>query len=96
MDVIHLRLTTAVVVNLAAIFMIGCATPEPVIDVRTVNVAVPVPCREPVPTRPDMPTEALEHRPTLDQFVAAAIAEIELREGYELQLMTALRACTAP
>lgn len=79
---------------LLAALLAGCATPEPVIDVRTVNVAVPVPCREPVPDRPDMPTEALEHRPTLDAFVAASIAEIEIREGYELELRTALEGCT--
>lgn len=94
MFAVNPRVTTTVVANILAIVISGCATPEPVIDVRTVNVAVPVPCREPVPDRPAMPTEALEHRPTLDAFVAAAIAEIELREGYELELRTALEGCT--
>jgi hypothetical protein len=83
---------------LLAALLTGCATaaPEPIIDVRTVNIAIPVPCREAIPDRPAMPTEALIHRPTLDEFIAAAIAEIELREGYEGQLRAALVACTAP
>ena len=71
----------------------GCAAPEPRIEVRTVNVAVPVPCIEPVPERPGMPTESLAPGVTLDGFVAATQAEIELREGYEDQLRTALDNC---
>ena len=43
---------------------------------------VPVECREPVPDRPVMPTEAL--------------AEIDRREGYEVRLRAALQICTAP
>ena len=76
----------------------GCATtaPEPVIQIRTVNVAVPVPCREPIPDRPAMPTESLTTKPDLDTFIAAAVSEIDLREAYEGQLSTALKACTAP
>ena len=74
----------------------GCAAQEPRIEVRTVNVAVPVPCDEPVPERPAMPTEALAHRPDLDTFVATVAAEIDVREGYEGQLRTALGNCRAP
>lgn len=75
----------------------ACATPpEPVIDVRTVRVAVPVPCREPVPPRPDMPLDSYSAAAGLDGFVAAALAEREVREGWEGELLTALRACTAP
>ena len=81
---------------LAALALAGCAAPEPKIDVRTVSVAVPVACREPVPDRPAMPTDALPKRAGLDAFVQAATAEIELREGYESQLRTALTACTKP
>lgn len=87
--------TASILVAACACLASACATkPEPIIDVRTVNVAVPVPCRETVPERPSMPTETLPEQPTLDQFVAAATAEIELREGYEGQLRTALVACT--
>ena len=57
---------------------------------------VPVVCQETEPVRPVMPTEALALDTTLDAFVAAAIAELERREGYEGQLRAALAACTAP
>ena len=82
----------------AALIQAGCATapePEPAIDVRTVNVAVPVPCREPVPDKPSFPMDGLRPGTSLNQFVSAALAERLVRAGYELQLETALRACTA-
>ena len=79
----------------AAVIQIGCATtPEPAIDVRTVNVAVPVPCREPVPAKPSFPMDGLRPGTSLNQFVSAALAERLVRSGYEIQLETALRACT--
>lgn len=81
----------------AALIQVGCATaPEPKIDVRTINVAVPVPCHEPVPDRPSFPMDGLKPGTPLNQFVSAALAERLIRDGYELQLETALRACTEP
>ena len=81
----------------AALIQFGCATaPEPVIDVRTVNVAVPVPCREPVPDKLAFPMDDLRPGTSLNQFVSAALAERLVRSGYEIQLETALRACTSP
>lgn len=77
----------------------GCAAtpaPEPVIEVRTVNVAVPVPCTAPMPARPDMPTDTLRPGAPLDDVIAAALAEIDLREGYEGELRAALRGCVTP
>ncbi|MBX9936069.1 MAG: hypothetical protein K2Y10_05705 [Burkholderiaceae bacterium] len=74
----------------------GCAAKPPVVEVQQVKVPVPVACKEPVPERPVMPTEGLSPPVTLDSFVQAAMAEIERREGYEQQLLTGLRACTAP
>ena len=71
----------------AAAVLAGCSTCEPV------KVPVPVPCRVAMPQRPQMPTEALDADVSLDDFVAAAAAEIERREGYELQLRAALQAC---
>ncbi len=66
--------------------------------VQTVEMQVPMPvaCGEPVPGRPAMPTDALRPGATLDDFARAAMAEIERREGYEDQLLTALEACRAP
>lgn len=61
-----------------------------------VRVPVPIECREEVPERPQMPTERLQQGGGLDDFVRAATAEIERREGYELRLRAALQACTKP
>ena len=56
----------------------------------------PVPCREPVPAKPSFPMDGLRPGTSLNQFVSAALAERLVRDGYQLQLETALRACTAP
>ena len=77
----------------AAAALAGCAA-QPAGRVQHVHVPVPVACRESEPPRPAIPTEALAADVTLDAFVAAAIAEIERREGYEVQLRAALAACT--
>lgn len=66
-----------------------------VTPMRSVRVPVPVECRAEVPLRPAMPTEGLSQGVDLDRFVAASLAEIELREGYEGELRTALESCAA-
>lgn len=77
-----------------AIAVAGCSTPGPALTVR---VPVPVACQEAMPARPAMPTDALQPGQTsLHSFVRAAQAEIERREGYELQLRTALANCITP
>lgn len=76
-----------------ALALAGCET-VPRVEIQRVNVAVPVECKEPVPSRPAMPTEALQLGANTDQFVQAAQAEIERREGYEVQLRAALAVCT--
>lgn len=73
----------------------GCET-VPMVEIQRVNVAVPVACSEKEPDRPVMPTEALRPGATVDQFAQAAMAEIERREGYEVQLVVALAICTKP
>ena len=74
------------------LLLTACGT-NPV--VTTVKVPVPVACQEKTPDRPAMPTEGFTEKPALDEYVRAARAEIERREGYEGQLRTALDACTA-
>lgn len=89
------RLVLAIVLLVAVgLVLPGCSTVPP--QIQTVKVAVPVECREPVPDRPAMPTEGLAAGADLDASVAALLAEIELREGYEVRLRTALDACTRP
>jgi len=82
------------VLILVALLLPGCATkPQPVTPPR---VAVPVACQESMPERPEMPTDQLALDATVDQYIQAAEAEIQRREGYEQQLATALQACRKP
>jgi hypothetical protein len=71
----------------------GCAGAP---QIQEVKVPVPVECREQVPARPVMPTDALSPADTLDRKTSAALAEIDLREGYEGKLLTALQGCVKP
>lgn len=61
--------------------------------IQTVKVPVPVECTVDMPARPAMPTEMLSPGVDLDRFSASALAEIELREGYEGELRAALAEC---
>lgn len=71
----------------------GCST----FTARTVTEKpIPVECREKVPARPAMPTDAFITEPPLDQWVKAVDAEIIIRDAYEVQLRTALAICTTP
>ena len=79
---------------IAACALSACGTSRNHVEIQRVNVAVPAECKEPVPARPVMPTEALRPGATVDQFAQAAMAEIERREGYEVQLVAALEVCT--
>lgn len=81
----------------AAVLLAGCgATPPARVEIQQVKVAVPVPCDEPEPERPNMPTKRLAGDADVDSYVQAAAAEIERREGYEIQLRTALANCKLP
>ncbi|AVS68116.1 hypothetical protein C8245_22830 [Paracidovorax avenae] len=80
----------------AGALLAGCTTAPPRVEVQRVNVPVPVECQEPVPARPVMPTDALRRGATVDDFARAAMAELQRRDGYEGQLLTALEACRAP
>lgn len=81
---------------IAACALSACGTRGNHVEIQRVNVAVPVACQEKEPERPVMPTEALKPGATVDQFTQAAQAEIERREGYEVQLVAALAICTRP
>lgn len=81
----------------AAVLLAGCgAAPPARVEIQQVKVAVPVPCDEPEPERPNMPTEHLPGGADVDMYVQAAGAELERREGYEIQLRTALANCKQP
>lgn len=86
---IRLRLAAFV----AAAALAGCGSTQQLVEVP---VPVPVECREKSPPRPAMPTDGLLPTDSLDRKVKAMMAEIELREGYEIELVTALGNCTKP
>ncbi|MDM0011997.1 hypothetical protein QTH87_06030 [Variovorax sp. J22P168] len=76
----------------AMVAVSGCVTTSGAV----VKIPVPVECRVQTPSRPAMPTELLVPGLALDRFAASALAEIEIREGYELELRAVVDACTAP
>lgn len=86
---------SAIVCIAACAILAACETQKRV-EVQRVNVAIPVECREPIPDRPAMPTEGLEPGAAPLVLLRAALAEIDRREGYEIQLRTALDNCKRP
>lgn len=83
---------TRIATALAALFFLsGCAANK---AVETVTITLP--CRVAIPARPVMPTESLSVDVDLDTFISSAVAEIERREGYEIELRAALEACQSP
>lgn len=81
----------------AAVLLAGCGSvPSARVEIQQVKVAVPVPCDESEPERPNMPTEQLQADADVHMYVQAAGAEIERREGYEAELRTALANCKRP
>lgn len=80
-----------------AVLLAGCgAAPPARVAIQQVKLAVPVPCDEPEPERPNMPTEQLPAGADVDMYIQAAGAELERREGYETELRAALANCKRP
>lgn len=84
-----------VAILLGALALAGCSS-VPRVEIQEVKVPVPVECREPIPDRPSMPTEALAADADPYDLLRAALAEIDRREGYEVRLLAALMACAMP
>lgn len=82
------RIATALA---ALLFLSGCAANKAVEP-----VTITLPCRVTIPARPIMPTESISVDVDLDTFISSAVAEIERREGYEIELRAALEACQSP
>ena len=54
---------------------------------------IPTACVSSVPARPDMPTERLSSADALDKIMQAALAEIDVRRAYRLDMRAALVGC---
>ena len=78
---------------LAVSMITGCQSLKQTQEVKT---AIPIVCQATEPQRPVMPTDSLTSDSSLDSFIQAVTAEIERRQGYEDNLVAALRSCTKP
>ena len=81
----------AIALIAACALLTGCKA-----TLMQVKVPVPVECKEQVPDRPIMPTEALSPGVAAWELLRAALSEIDRREAYEIKLRTGLVACTTP
>lgn len=77
-----------------ALALAGCATTAPPGAVVEVKVPVPVACRVQIPEPPRWALDKIPLDADVDKLMAAALAEVEQRVGYEIKLMAALAACT--
>ena len=72
----------------------GCASAPQVIEKSVeVKVPVPVPCKTPDIPVPAWPLAAVLPSASDFDFYRAALAEIELRKGYEARLLASVVAC---
>ena len=85
-------MSRSALILVCAVLLSGCASTQ----YTRVNVPVPVECKEVVPERPAMPTEALASGAAPWVLLRAALSEIDRREAYEIKMRAALVACTAP
>lgn len=70
----------------------GCGGGAIVVD--EIKVPVAVSCKVNVPTRPVMPLEqAKKDESDIFVIVQKALAEIEIRQGYEIKLEAAIMEC---
>lgn len=76
------------------LLLTGCASVPQVIE-KPVEVKVPVqvPCKAPDIPVPAWPLAAVPPSASDFDFFKAALAEVELRKGYETRLRASLAAC---
>lgn len=94
------RWTILFTVMLAVSFFTGCATttPDPVIVTKTVEKAVPTPCKPTLPPRPALMTleqirAALAEAPTVDDQVKIITGQLILYAGWTPTIEGALSGC---
>lgn len=76
------------------LMLAGCASaPQAIENPVEVKVPVPVPCSVPEIAVPAWPLAAVPASSSDFEFYKAALAELELRRGYEKRLLAALGAC---
>lgn len=75
-----------------AVALSGCAR-DWLFKTQTVEVPVPVPCNQPMPTKPDFALDKAHPSDRLFVKGQATYAELLQRQAYERQLEDALTAC---
>jgi len=83
------------ILTLATLSLIGCATTEPVINtvIQRVEVPIAVPCKAVVPTRPEYNFDKITVDQDIYKKTQAILADRKLRQGYEVELEAALNSC---
>ncbi len=77
------------------VLLVGCATTDPVIQVKTqiVEVPIPVACKAEEPKKPEYNFDKLTSSNNIFDKGQALLADRELSKGYETELVAALRSC---
>lgn len=76
----------------AALLLVGCGTTKP--QIVDHNVLVTVPCKVTLPAKPVMPlTDTGDVKDDVFVKTKKALAEIEIRKGYEAQLEAVAQSC---
>lgn len=88
---IHLLLLAALAVALTACNRNTRSDPPP--PVREVHIPVLVPCNAQMPTKPAFAVDVLPLGADIWNQTSALRAERKQRQGYEVELETALRGC---
>jgi len=83
------------IIAIMVAILAGCATPAPVIDVKTQKVEVPVevPCKVTVPPAPDYNFNKSKPTDSVFDKTKALLADRDLSLGYQAQLLAALNSC---
>lgn len=83
------------VLILVSLVLTGCVTPDPVVKVEIQEVKVPVaiPCKTSIPTRPDFNFDKLTKEDDLYRKTQSLLADRKLYQGYEIELLAALKSC---
>lgn len=90
MKLVLTRIAQIILVAILLTMVFGCTTIE-----RTVTVEVPVPvaCTQQEPAKPDLAIDTMSPDAPLDYQVRQMRADHDARDGYEIELRAALRAC---
>jgi len=73
----------------------GCSTTDPVINskIQQVDVPITVPCKATMPPEPESNFDKLSPDQDIFEKAKALLADRKLSQGYEAELIAALKSC---